>query len=204
MLSFQGRGGSSSSSSSSRFRTVIVRGEGGGVRVRVRVLGREFFCFFLAGGGGVRVRGFELSSFEGRGGRSSSSSSRSGTRRLSLSSSSIARVRTVIVGGPRRGLGVRGSFFGVQERGGGCEFEFGSKVGIRDLGGGRGGGVRVRVRGFELTRGGSQPPLKSMKLAPARVGEPLVCLIRPPFLASLIPSRHEQRLFEFTLLIFFF
>ena len=65
------------------------------------------------------------------------------------------------------------------------------------------GGVRVRVRGFELTRGGSQPPLKSMKLAPARVGEPLVCLIRPPFLASLIPSRHEQRLFEFTLLIFF-
>ena len=42
-----------------------------------------------------------------------------------------------------------------------------------------------------------------MKLAPARVGEPLVCLIRPPFLASLIPSRHEQRLFEFTLLILF-
>ena len=42
-----------------------------------------------------------------------------GARRSSLSSSSIARVRTVIVGGPRRGLGVRGSFFGVQERGGG-------------------------------------------------------------------------------------
>ena len=98
---------------------------------------------------------------------------------------------------------MRGSFFWRAGEGGGCEFEFGSKVGIRDLGGGRGGGVRVRVRGFELTRGGSQPPLKSMKLAPARVGEPLVCLIRPPFLASLIPSRHEQRLFEFTLLIFF-
>ena len=53
-----------------------------------------------------------------------------------MSSSSIARVRTVIVGGPRRGLGVRGSFFGVQERGGAASSSLVPRLGSEILAGG--------------------------------------------------------------------